>query len=295
MKNLIIVDFSNFAFRTFFTHAELKNSIGIGTGMIYGFIQSLVYLISKYKWSPNQFLFALDHKPKHKFEIYPEYKANRQKHEFEQGMTVPLQIKLTKLIVSYLGLNFVDSIDQECDDVIYTVSNKCKNLDVAIISNDHDMNQCLKNNVKIMTLHKIGEDIFTERKFIDKYGIVPEDYYKVQMLCGCETDNVKGMRGIGEKSAVDIVKMNNWLNILQGKKDLKFSSKRTQTMFYKNLTQWNLIREEKLVRLNNVEIRFIKNSFNETKLKEWFIKLEFEKYLTNFDKVIEMFGKGRLK
>ena len=122
--------------------------------------------------------------------------------------------------------------------------------------------------------------------------LIPEDYWKVQTLAGCETDSVPGMSGMGEKTAFEIVKMNTWEKIISNDPELKFPDKRSTTAFHKGYPSWDYKRDEQLVRLNcSKDIQIIKGEKNEAKIREWFLRLEYKQFLApaNYNRLLKVF------
>jgi len=300
MQQIVLIDLSNLAFRAYFSHKDknrqsLMNREGYATGMLYGTIQSLYYLYQKYQWNYKQVILVQDSKPVNKFELYPEYKSGRKKEELPEKQSIGLQLKMTKMVLGYLGINQVVSDGNECDDAICTL---CKlftsnNFKVLVVSADHDMNQLLSPNVDIMALINQGEPIITEDLFVEQNSFVPDDYWKIQTLAGCSTDNVPGMTGIGEGMASHIITMNSWERIIKNDIELKFPDKRSQTAFRKNFEQWNWQRDMQLVKLkNNVKITHIKGKLDKDVVRKWFLRLEFKHFLLpdNFHNLLKVFG-----
>ena len=247
----------------------------------------------KYQWSRNDVILVQDGKPKWKYELYPDYKK-REKIELPGLLSIPVQFKITRLVLSFMGLTQAWDKDNEGDDVIYSLSKKYPDEEVFVVGNDHDFKQCLSENVKLMILTNQGEPIYTEKNFIDEYGVVPDDYWKIQTLAGCPTDKVPGMKGIGEKTATKIVQSNSFNKITNNAHDLVFPTKASKTKFNNIFKDWNMLRDAKLVKLRSKTNHIINRyNFNEEKVREWFVKLAFKHYLepSNFLKIIKAFSK----
>lgn len=294
MSKRIFIDYSNFFFRSLHAHIKLATSKGVGTGAAYGMIQNLLYLCIKYGWSGKQIVLIKDGKPRKKFEIFPEYKKGRKQLELPPSMSVSLQFKICDVLMHHFGIISIRNLDYECDDLMRTYTNSTpEGTEAIVISSDHDMYQCLKPNVSMLLCHNEGEEIFNEDKFVKKYGIMPEDFWKAQVLAGCSTDKVPGMVGIGDLTAINIIKMNAWDKIINNDPELKFPDKRSQTMFRKNHSIWNPNREEQLVKLQtNTKGTITPGIFNKDAIQHWFTKFEFNHYLNpmNFHKICKIFG-----
>jgi len=289
-----VVDYLNVAFRSFFPVQDLKTSIGVGTGVPYSFLKELFYLMTKYKIKRKQIIISLDSKAQHKKEIYPDYKKGRKKIELEGKMSLDIQLKICKLMMDFLGLTQCRCEGEEADDVCFTLSSyfSKKGIKTTIISSDHDLYQCLNKNTSMLISQKAGEETYTEEKFLNKYNIYPDNYKFVQCLSGCQTDNVKGMKGIGEETAFKIVEANSWDKIIKNSDDLVFPNKRANTAFRKGFSEWNIDMNMKLVKLqNNLKLKIEKNEFNKGKLLRLFKYLEFRRFSQQdcFNRICEVF------
>jgi len=292
-KDFYIIDTSFLAFRAYFTHKDLCTKDGIGTGMPYGLLKTLIYLFMKYKIRSSNALFVYDGYAKMKKEIYPNYKSGRKKQALPREMSIGLQLKISKMLLAFLGVNSAINKDEESDDVIGTIVSKLKSkVKITIVSNDHDFLGLLDSNVKIMRLHKAGEEYFTDDMFLESNDITPDDYWKIQALGGCTTDKVPGMPNIGEERAYGIVKANSWEKIVANHDDLVFPNTATKNAFRKNFAKWNIDRDIQLVKLkSDVKYELKRHPQNKVKLREWFVKLGFKEYLNppNFLKITELF------
>lgn len=294
MNPFYIFDSNSLYFREFHALIELKNKKGYGTGMAFGAIKTLAYLMKKYRISTNNIILVEDRKPYWKYDLYPQYKSKRKKIDLPEKMSVPIQLKITRAVTDTLGFNVAHCDNQESDCVCASISKiMSKKRPVVIVSNDHDLLQCLDENVNVLLLNSKGEEKVTQNNFIKNKEIYPEDYWKVQTLGGCTTDKVPGMLNMGEKSALEVVKMNSWEKIIRNDCNLKFSSKRIKTAFIKGHSSWDYKKMEKLVRLQiNLKPVITKNSFDKEKLRKLFTFLGFAQYLQrdNFNILCEVFG-----
>jgi 5'-3' exonuclease len=210
-------------------------------------------------------------------------------------MAIPLQLKMTKLIVSLLGITTLCHPDEECDDMIASYAHQCgKTHDgIIIFGSDHDFYQLLGDRTQIMIPHTQGEEIFTQENFLEKNSFYPDEYWRVQTLGGCATDKVPGMIGIGEATACELIRMNAWDKIKANDVNLKFPNKRAETVFRKNYATWEPERDEKLVRLQkDLSVAIDWNWFDQEKFRKWLIRLEFKHWLLpkHFQRVCQVFG-----
>lgn len=295
MGQAVVIDGLSVLFREFHALVDLKNKSGYGTGMAYGTVKQFLYLFTKYRWHSSGVILAWDRKPKHKYEAFPAYKAKRKHLDLSEAMSVPTQIKITQRCLKYMGINQAYHDDMESDDVCASLCRLLskKGKEVLLVSRDHDMYQCLDDNVSLLIHEQEGTHVYTKNDFINQFGIYPEDYWKVQTLGGCTTDKVPGMKGISEKTAFEIVKSNSWDKITTNHMDLVCPNTRTDNAFEKGFKTWDQNVMETLVRLRTDLKPVLEfNKFDAERLKRLFLFLEFKQYLQqdNFDRIEEIFS-----
>jgi len=181
---------------------------GSATGIIYGFLESLSGFQDLFNTS--RFIFCWDSKYSKRKEIYPESKANRDKKEYSEEeikFDIAFRKQMKKLRTTYLPMigfkNIFVQKGYESDDIIASICS-CKYLDeeneAIIITSDKDLYQCIRPNVSFYNPQT--SKILTLQGFKKQYGIHPIRWGLVKSFAGCTTDNVVGIRGIGEKTAI---------------------------------------------------------------------------------------------
>lgn len=182
---------------------------GDATGVIYGFLKSLSGFQDLFNTS--DFVFCWDSNTSKRKEIYSEYKAkNREYTDEEIEFDKAFRKQMKKLRTTYLPMigfkNVFIQRGYEGDDIIAEISlHSIMNEDEAvIISSDKDLYQCIDHNVSFHNpqTHKI----LTLQGFKKKYGIKPNKWAIMKAIAGCTTDNVKGVKGVGEKTAIKYLK-----------------------------------------------------------------------------------------
>jgi len=185
---------------------------GDATGVIYGFLKSL----SSFQdiFNTSNFVFCWDSNTSKRKEIYPEYKANREKKEYtdeEQKFNRAFRRQMKKLRTTYLPMigfrNVFIQRGYEADDIIaslclYTLDND--DLEGVVISSDEDLYQCIEGNISFYNPRT--SKTLTLQSFKKQYGIEPIRWGLVKSFAGCTTDNVKGVQGVGEKTAIRYMK-----------------------------------------------------------------------------------------
>ncbi len=205
-KKLYILDGHALCYRAYFAFIKkpLKNSSGQNTSAIFGFSRMLLKLIKDQ--SPDYLAVAFDPpKKSFRFKLYGEYKANREKMPDEMRS----QIDEIKHLVKTLGITILEHDDYEADDVLGTVSEKFSSdeLEVYLVTGDKDAYQLVKDNVRIYANTKgVSEyEIYDTQGVINKTGLGPESIIDYMALMGDTADNVPGVKGIGEKTALKLI------------------------------------------------------------------------------------------
>ena len=206
LEKLLIIDGHAMAFRAHFAmaRAKLTNSSGMPTEAVVGFFKMLGKLLQDYK--PQYLLLTFDPGRKtFRSKIYPKYKANRK----ETAPELKWQFDEIQDIVKKLKLPIYIPKEEEADDAIATIAKREKDsdIDIFLVSSDKDLYNVLYPNVKLLRARKGVTDL----KVIDstyvssKLGISIKEIPDFMALTGDSSDNVPGVKGIGEKSAVKLI------------------------------------------------------------------------------------------
>ena len=197
---LYLIDGSAYVYRAFFALPALNNSKGIQTNAVYGFTTTLMKIIREHQ--PKGLAVAFDEAgPTLRHETYQAYKAQRP--PMPDGMSA--QIPYIHRIVEALNIPVVKTAGYEADDLIGTLAVQAEKAgyDVVIVTGDKDMFQLLTPRVRIYDPVKskwIGEAECRER-----FGVEPARVVEVMGLMGDTTDNIPGVKGIGEKTATKLI------------------------------------------------------------------------------------------
>ncbi len=199
MKKLVLIDGSSYMYRAFYALPPLTSPKGEPTGAIYGFIRMLSSLIKEVNPDYIAVVFDLSKKTfRHK--KVKSYKATRQ----ETPNLLKEQIPKIKEILKLWGIKVLELEGYEADDIIATLTKKFKNsYEVLIVSPDKDMIQLVDKNVKL--LNPIQNIIYDVEKVKEKYGIFPNQFVDYQAIVGDSVDNIKGVKGVGKKTAVSLL------------------------------------------------------------------------------------------
>ncbi len=197
---IYLMDANAFIFRAFFANTKMSRSDLFPTGAIYS-VSRLVLKIIKEE-NPKYFAFVIDGKGKNfRHEIYPEYKSQRP----QTPEDLLKQLDPIKNFIKSLGIRIEISDNCEADDCIASLAKKfSKERPVIIIGTDKDLKQCLNENVLMWDPGSKNEKIVTEKSFYEDTGLNPSQWPDVQALIGDSSDNIPGVKGIGEKTAIKI-------------------------------------------------------------------------------------------
>ena len=222
MQKLLLIDGTALVFRAFYgIRNPMTNAQGLQTNAIYGFYNMLFNILSNY--SPTHFVVAFDRsEPTQRHEEYTEYKANRSKAPDE----LYLQIPIIKKILNTGNLNLVEEAGYEADDIIATINQQNQNTPTQIYSGDFDLLQLLNNHTSVIIPSSKEEFIVTPKSFQEKYNLTPSQIPDYKGLSGDNSDNLPGVKGIGPKTAVQLLnKYNNLENIYKHVDELPESQK----------------------------------------------------------------------
>ncbi len=206
-QKLLLFDGHSIANRAFYGVPLLTNKGGIYTNAVYGFINIMLSIIEKEK--PDLLGVTFDvSAPTFRHEFSKDYKGNRK------GMPEELrpQIPLLKKVLKLLDIHVIEKEGYEADDVLGTLARtaEANQLDVIVVSGDRDLFQIASDHIqiKIPRTKKTGTEIesFYAKNVIETYGVTPSQFIDVKGLMGDPSDNIKGVPGIGEKTAVKLIK-----------------------------------------------------------------------------------------
>ena len=200
MPTLYLIDGSAYIYRAFFALPPLANSKGLQTNAVYGFTTMLLKVLRDHR--PDYVAVVFDEKgPTHRHEAFKDYKAQRP--PMPQGMSA--QIPYIHRVVEALSLPVIRQAGYEADDLIGTLARKgeVEGLDVVIVTSDKDMFQLLTPKTRIYD--PVKDKWFGEADSQARFGVEPARVVEIMGLMGDTSDNIPGVKGIGEKTAVKLI------------------------------------------------------------------------------------------
>jgi len=204
-KKLVLIDGNSIAYRAFFALPLLNNDKGIHTNAVYGFTMMLMKILEDEK--PTHILVAFDAgKTTFRHKTFTEYKGGRQKTPPELSEQFPF---IRELLDAY-GISRYELENYEADDIIGTLSLTAEKdgYEVKVISGDKDLTQLSSPAITVGITRKGITDIeeYTPLHVAEKYGLTPEQIIDMKGLMGDTSDNIPGVPGVGEKTAIKLLK-----------------------------------------------------------------------------------------
>jgi len=206
LKKVILVDGNNLLFRSYFATAytgnTMRNSKGFPTNGLYGLVNMLNKIIREEK--PEYMLVAFDKGKTFRHEKYLDYKGGRN----ETPDDLKKQFSVAKKLVPLMGIKCFEIDNYEADDIIGTYSKMAlidPEFETTIVSSDKDLLQLINEETEVKLLKQKDYIRMNEETFIDTYGIKPIRMIDLKGLMGDASDNIPGVKGIGEKTALKLL------------------------------------------------------------------------------------------
>ena len=206
MKKIVLVDGNNLLFRSYYATAYtgniMRNKEGFPTNGVYGFVNMINKII--YDEKPEYMMVAFDIGKTFRHEKYERYKDGRR----ETPDDLKVQFPVAKKILTAMGIKYLECAGYEADDIIGTISMWCEKdpeYEALIVSSDKDLLQLISDET-VVKLLKTKDYIWMDKKtFNDTYGFDPIHMIDLKALMGDSSDNIPGVKGIGEKGAIKLV------------------------------------------------------------------------------------------
>ncbi|MCX7991897.1 MAG: DNA polymerase I [Proteobacteria bacterium] len=270
MNKLYLIDGSAFLYRAYYALPYLSNSRGFPTRVVFGFLKMLTKIIKEHK--PTHIAVVFDSKKKtFRNEIFENYKIKRPPLPEEIRIQIP---NIHRLLES-LNINILMEDGLEADDLIAGLTKKfSSDAEICIVTADKDLFQLVNDNIKVW--HPLKDLMIDREKVIEILGIPPERITDYLALCGDSIDGIPGVKGIGEKTAKNLLNRFNSLEeiyerideiegktkeLLLEQKEIAFLSKKLSSLYIKEIENINLsdfqIREP-----NEIELRELLKELN---------------------------------
>ena len=206
MKKIVLIDGNNLVYRSYYATAytgnTMKNSKGFPTNAIYGYINMLNKIINEEH--PEFIMVAFDKGKTFRHDQFKAYKDGR----IATPEDLKIQMPIAKKITEAMGIVYKEIDNYEADDIIGTYAKKLNydNNKITIISSDKDLLQLINDNVEVKLLKQAGFIRMDQNTFMEEYGVEPKKMIDLKSLMGDPSDNIPGVKGIGEKTAITLIK-----------------------------------------------------------------------------------------
>lgn len=290
MEKIILVDGNNLLFRSYYATAYsgnfMKNSKGLPTNALYGFTNMINKIINEE--CPTYMIVAFDKGKTFRHEKYEQYKDGR----IEMPDELKVQFPLAKELLTNMGIKYYECDNYEADDIIGTFAKYCdeeEDFIGTIVSSDKDLLQLISHDVDIKLLKQKDYIRYNEKSFKEAYGIEPINIIDLKALMGDSSDNIPGVKGIGEKTALKLLHDYKTLNGVYDNLDKLTPKMREKLENDKDNAYMSYdlatIYKEVPMEISIPDIK-LKNK-NSDKLNEMYKELEFYSFLKKEEKKID--------
>lgn len=290
MEKIILVDGNNLLFRSYYATAYsgnfMKNSKGFPTNALYGFTNMINKIINEE--CPTYMIVAFDKGKTFRHEKYEQYKDGR----IEMPDELKVQFPLAKELLTNMGIKYYECDNYEADDIIGTFAKYCdeeEDFIGTIVSSDKDLLQLISHDVDIKLLKQKDYIRYNEKSFKDAYGIEPINIIDLKALMGDSSDNIPGVKGIGEKTALKLLHDYKTLNGVYDNLDKLTPKMREKLENDKDNAYMSYdlatIYKEVPMEISIPDIK-LKNK-NSDKLNEMYKELEFYSFLKKEEKKVD--------
>ncbi len=289
MERLVLIDGNSIINRAFYGimgNKMLMTEDGTYTNAVYGFLAILFKITEDIK--PEYLGVAFDLKaPTHRHKLYDGYKANRHGMPDELASQMPI----LKDILKDMNIEIIEKEGYEADDILGTLAKwgQAQNLEVTIVTGDRDSFQLIDKNIKVrIPRTKAGKtetEDYNVEKIMEEYGLNPKDLIEVKGLAGDTSDNIPGVSGVGEKTAINLIKdyktidgVYENIDKIKGKLKEKLENDKDKAFLSRTL--------------GTIDINSpIEKSLDKLKVEEWnneavlddFKKLKFNRFIDRFN------------
>lgn len=206
MEKVVLVDGNNLLFRSYYATAYtgniMRNRDGFPTNGLYGFVNMINKIVAEE--NPKYMMVAFDIGKTFRHEKYKDYKGRRR----ETPEDLKVQFPIAKKILTAMGIKYLECEGFEADDIIGTISSWCDKdpeYEALIVSSDKDLLQLISDETVVKLLKPKDYIMMDEATFIQTYGFEPIKMIDLKALMGDASDNIPGVKGIGEKTAIKLL------------------------------------------------------------------------------------------
>jgi DNA polymerase-1 len=276
---LFLIDANSFCYRAYFAIKELSTSYGQPTNAIYGFVNMVRKILEKE--NPDYIAVCFDvSKDTFRTKKFADYKIQRP--SMPDGLTS--QIPLIKEIISAYNLPIFELEGYEADDIIATIAKRAqeRQMEVVVISSDKDILQLVDTNIKVYSPQKSEDKIYDREAVVKRFKLEPEKIVDLIALMGDKTDNIPGVSGIGETTAVKLLQEFRDLDHIYKNLEKIKSEKLRQTLEARKKEaqlsrELAVLRQDVPLKINLDDLKVVEPNYE--RLFEIFKSLEFKSLL----------------
>ena len=288
MNKLLLIDGNSIINRAFYGimgSKMLMTEDGTYTNAVYGFLSILFKELEDIK--PEYLVVAFDLKaPTHRHKMYDKYKANRHGMPEELAMQMPI----LKETLKAMNVCIIEKEGYEADDILGTLAKwgQKEKLEVTVLTGDRDSFQLIDKNIKVRIprtkMGKTETEDYTVEKIEEEYGLEPLDLIEVKGLMGDASDNIPGVPGVGEKTALNLIKQYKSIDevynhIDEQKEKLKEKLSENKDLAYLSRTLGTIDINAPIEKDLNI---FQVEEWNKPEVLEIFKKLKFNRFIDRF-------------
>ena len=207
MKKIVLIDGNNLMFRSYYATAYtgniMKNSKGFPTNALYGFVGMMNKIINEEK--PEYVAVAFDIGKNFRKQKYETYKDGRS----ETPEELKAQMPIAREILNAMGIQYFEMEPYEADDIIGTFAKMCEEdpeYEALIVSSDKDLLQLISDETQVKLLKQKDYIRYNHKTFVEDWGFEPIRMIDYKALAGDPSDNIPGVKGIGDKTAINLLK-----------------------------------------------------------------------------------------
>lgn len=283
MEKIYVIDASGFLYRSYFAIRNITNAKGESTNALFGFIRSVMKL--RKDFNPQHLVAVFDgpHSIKHRKDMYPEYKAHREKTPSD----LVYQIAWAQQACELMGISSLSIPELEADDTMGSIAVWAAKhgAEVYLCTSDKDMSQLVNDKIFILNTHK-DNLILGAREVEETYGVPPHQMIDFLAITGDTSDNVPGLPGFGPKTAASLLKQYGTLEYILDHPEL-FEGKKRQVLLQNKeqaLLSKRLVTIHTVVDFPKSKDFFSIKPCNLPALKEFYSQMNFNSLIKELEK-----------
>ncbi len=285
MKKMVLIDGTNIMFRSYYATATqgrlMRNSKGMATNGLFGFVNMINKIVTEE--NADFYVVALDEGKTFRHRLYDDYKGHRKSAPDE----LVEQLPYIKPILDGMGITWLTANDYEADDIVGSLAKQYSHeFSIVAISSDKDYLQLIDDNVVVKLLKKGDSIFYDKKKLFDDFSLSAKQIIDLKALEGDKSDNIPGVKGVGEKTALKLIadygnleSIYENISSIKGKLKEKLIADKENAFFSKKLAT---IYTELRFDIESLEYKGVQSSIISV-----FKELEFHSFLKKLEQKVE--------